>query len=288
MERIDKVLGAAEEMLVKRQNDEITSREYADYLDEFYTIKSLETGFIKIIAHADYILAVHDETGIEPQFIFDAGYLRIFDSGVDIVCVAVLILLFSNIISNEYNSKYGSFANILRCAKNGRNKTFNTKFKVTVIISFIISVAYILIDFIFILKNYGLSNMDSVLLSIENFGGINTDMLLWQYMILFLTFKILGYIMLSCFILSLSGITKNNISTLIIISGFIFIPTLIRYLGVHFLDIIDINGILSIFKRIELADIFNINYFIYCIAFLMIYIIICVALMLKAKKIYVK
>jgi hypothetical protein len=288
MDRIGKIYEMKDEIIAKRLNDEITSKEYGDYLDEYFTCLSLKNGFIKTLNHADYIFTVYDETGIEPQFIFDAGYLRLFGSGMDIVCVVALMLLFSGMISDEYYGKYGAFANILRCAKNGRHKTFKAKFTVAVIISFVISAICVVIDFMFVLKNYGLPSMGSVLLSIEAFGGINADMLVWQYMTLFFIFKILGYAMLSCFILSVSGITKNNISTLILICGFAFIPNLASYIGVHFLDVMNINGILSIFNQIEFADIFKMNYFAYCAAFTSIYMSICAALMMKAKKIYIE
>jgi hypothetical protein len=280
------ILSMKQEMNIKRQNDEISHEEYSDYINEYYHYYNQKEGLERILTQSNYITEMREKTGIKVEFIFDIGYIKLFDSGTDIICTAVLLLLLSGILSNEFRDKSGCFANILRCSKNGRKKTFYMKLITSGIISLVTSVAFICIDYVFILRNYEFPHLNYALVSIKNFGETITSISILTYLILFLTVKIIGYLMISCLILAVSGITKNNISTLITMFGIIFIPTLINYLGISFVNIINVDGILSIFKLIDFSTSFNINYFLYCFIYILAYIMFSAMLVFKSKRIF--
>lgn len=219
-------------MQSKYADGEITLDEYGDYLKEYNYSVNREDIFSEVERHASYIARMN-ERGIDAWFLYDTGWKALFFSEFDPTLYAVILILFTGVFANEYNSKSsdGSFVSILRTTKNGRALTCRYKYFSAVIISVILAIVWNVVDIFAILNSYALPLINAPLLSIEAFETFPYDITVAQYLIIFYAVRMLAAVLLACFILSLSAILHRHIAVMTTAAVVTLFPALLSYFG---------------------------------------------------------
>lgn len=279
---------ALDNQTVMRQaynNGEITDDEYSKYLND-YNYAYMRNGYLSVIeSHQSYIVNTYNEKNVDAWFVYDTGWKILFSSGFDITLYTALLLLFTGVFSSEYNtrSSSGAFAQIMRTTKNGRNKTFYTKYISSGIIAILLSFIWNSIDFLYIIYNYDLPSMNAPLLSIQTFTDIDSDITIIQYLILFWSLRIIGSLLFTWIICGVSELLRKNLSVMGTIVAFTLLPALFVCLGLEIFKYVDFTRLFSATKLVLLSASGNTDY-----GFLVVYITVTTAITillgLRAKK----
>ena len=147
----------------------------------------------------------------------------------------------------------------------------------------IVLVLFVLVylpTYINVINEFGSKFLEAPIQSIEKYMNVSANLTITQFIILEDIFKFIGVICITIIILSLSSLTKNHITT-IIISTVLLIPgILIKLIGSGFNEIITFSNIFSLNKSLSIENgvTFNIIYF-GCI-----FILCCIVIYITDKK----
>lgn len=198
----------------------ISYDEYQKYQKSYYYAEYCKNACDKLCTRRDYLMGVY-ESHPEVEFIYDEGLERYFSSSFDIAAIAILLLLGSNVFSYEYES---GFSKIMRSSKNGRKKILRTKMMYSVMMSIFLYLIFTAISVFFLMHYYNIDFWSVPVQSMPNFSYISDELSIAEYMILYQSISLIGYVL--CFILisAISEISKSQLKA-IIISAFIILIT---------------------------------------------------------------
>lgn len=231
-ERIQSSLNQYPLMLKAYEKKEITFEEYRRYLSEYEYAYNRETYINIINNHVSYIDRLAAE-GREAWFIYDTGWKTLFYTAFDWTLYAALLLLFAGIFAKEYDHKSssGRFAQILRTTKNGRRKTYQSKYLSSAVLAVLITIVWNAVDFIWILNAYELPMLNAPLWSIEAFENFAVDITILQYLVCLYSVRLLASALLTHMICSLSAILRKSISVMTVAVALTLFPALLEYFG---------------------------------------------------------
>jgi len=238
---INDILSRKVEMQQKYINDEITYKEYYDYITKYNYALSRDDHFKIIELHASYIDRIKTEKGLNAHFVYDTGWRALFFSGFDFTLYAAIVLLFAGSFADEHStrSSSGSIAQILRVTRKGRKQTFLAKFFSAIVTAAIFSVIYSGIDLLFIAHNYELPLASSQLVSIEAFQNIDTSVTVAAYLAEFYALRIAAGLVLACLVCALSEILRKSISVMAATVIVTLFPALLSYFGMTVFSYVD-------------------------------------------------
>mgnify|MGYP004603142713 CR=1 FL=1 len=247
MERrmIDETMAKKEQMQSAYANDEISYEEYRSFLSD-YNYAYSRTDLLKIIEnHAAYIDRLSSD-GKNAWFVYDTGWKTWLISSFDWTIYAAILLLFSSIFSSEYDSRVssGGFAQILRTVKNGRRKTFISKYIFIVVGSLCFTAIWNMADIIFVTQRFSLPEISAPIWSIEAFENIHSNITIGQYIVRFFAVKILANLLLAIVLCSLSAILKKSIVVISAAVSLTLIPTALVSLGMKLFSVVDYTSIM--------------------------------------------
>ena len=290
-ENINFSLAQKDIMLEKYLSEEINYDEYRAYLAEYNYAYARNELFMHIEAHARYIEQTNVAKGIDAWFVYDTGWNKLLHNSFDIVLYVLMLLLLSSIFSDEYTSKSsaGSFAQILRTAKNGRKHTFTFKFLSTLTITGVMTIVFTAVDVILIFKNYDLPAMNAPLVSMQSFSAINGNLTIIQYLAVYFLIRLFAYLIFAVFVCGLSELLKKTILVMSVSVAVTLFPALFAYFGLSIFNYFDFTGLLSVTPIYLLSARTN---FVGDIGIFIIFIICCVliscGILFKSKKDYIK
>jgi hypothetical protein len=241
------ILSRNSEMLEKYLADDIDFEEYWKYLSDYHSAYSRSEIFTVIEEHLQYIDQTAGQKNLDAWFVYDTGWMKLFHNGFDILLYGLILLLFSGIFADEYMSRSssGSFAQILRSTKNGRQKTFAAKLISALTVTVLLTVVFHAIDAVLIWRNFDLPAIDAPLISLQSFGAINGGITIMQYIILYFSIRLLANLLFAAFVLGLSELLKKTISVMSVTAAFTLFPALFAYFGLGIFSYVDFTGLLG-------------------------------------------
>jgi len=237
---INDTLTKKNDMQQRYAEGKITIDEYKSYISDYNYAYSRDECLQSIEDHAEYIIQLKNE-GKDAWFLYDTGWKKLFFAEHDWILYGLCIILFSGVFVREYAGTIssGGFDKILRTTKNGRQRTFVTKYLSSCCIATGITVICNITDLYFIINRYDLPFMRAPIHSIEAFADLAINISIIEYAVIYYLCKIVAAVLLALLLCALSGIMKKSIpvvTTTLIITGFPFVMT---EFGVNIFDSID-------------------------------------------------
>lgn len=174
--------------------------------------------FEKVLEQRDYIKSAGKEYSLNPIYINNLFYKRLLENSQrewEYFALLLMIVIFSvsNIFACEHKK---GMADLIRCNRNGKLRLVVSKCIVT-IITLSISFALIYLPFLLnFINTFGADSMNSPVIFMQDFSGINSTMTITQNLILTgVTHYIAALALAMCGIM-LSQLLRNNILTMIV------------------------------------------------------------------------
>lgn len=174
--------------------------------------------FEKILEQRDYINSVGKEYSLKPIYINNLFYKRLLENSQrewEYFALLLMVVVFSvsNIFACEHKK---GMANLIRCTRNGKLRLVISKCIVAVI-TLSISFAVIYLPFLSnFINTFGADSMNSPIIFLQDFSGINSTMTITQNLILTGVTHYITALALAMLGIMLSQLLRNNILTMIV------------------------------------------------------------------------
>ncbi|MGN1139069.1 MAG: hypothetical protein ACI4RM_06445 [Ruminococcus sp.] len=176
--------------------------------------------FENVIEQRDYIKAVGKEYGIKPVYINNLFYKRLLENSQReweyfALLLGIVIFSTSNLFACEHKN---GMANLICCTKNGNLRLVFSKCLVMLIT---LSSAFVLIYLPFFINfsnTFGTDSLNSPIIFMQDYSGINSTMTIMQNIIITGLIHYLVSLTLAMLGIMLSQLLKNNILTMIVAS----------------------------------------------------------------------
>lgn len=240
---INQTLSSYEAMRISYLNGTLSKNEYDSFLEEYRYASGRDEIFNKVENHSQYIeqLALEDKNA---YFVYDNGWNKIIFSEFQWTLYAAILLVFSSTFSIEHDEKTseGTFANILRCCKKGRTKTWEAKYFLSIIYTILLSLIWNSASILIIAMNYSLPLHDAPLFSLSKCYDLNWNLSILQSILIIVSIRILSITLFSIFTVTLSIFFKKAVPVLAVSIGTTLLPALF--------DSLEIN----IFQKLNFID----------------------------------
>lgn len=185
--------------------------------------------FDEIIEQGDYIKEKGKELGLTPQFINKTVYKRLVKNSqrewdLFFLLMVVVIFISSNVFAYEHKKQ---MTNLIRCNRNGKFKLVITKIAVALITTVVSFVLVYLPYYINFIKTFGEGSLDSPIVFIQDFSGVNSSISINETIFLISIVHLIFAIMTAMLVMMFSQIFKNNIISMIIASVLILFPSIL-------------------------------------------------------------
>ncbi|MBQ5355388.1 MAG: hypothetical protein IIU08_05915, partial [Clostridia bacterium] len=214
----------------KYLREEISLPEYREYLSEYSSAEARSDLFRTIEAHEAYLAA--RDSG---WFLYDTGWRRLFSGDADLFLYTAILLLLTGSFAGEYvsRSSAGSFAQILRATKRGRDETFRAKLVSSGVIAVLLAVLSCGTDLFFIGKNYELPSPGAPVASLELFGAYGGDLSAAGYAVVYVLLRIAGALLMAMLVCALSELLARYLPVLGSAVALTLCPALFAAFGVR-------------------------------------------------------
>ncbi len=229
---LDETLSIYGQMQKAYLSGDVSAGQYFDYL-EAYATAEIKDGYLKLIENRrDYLLSLQED-GRDGWFVYDFGWSKFFDPGVDFFLLIALSVTISSIFAVEYKNGDTSdgFARILRSTSKGRRPTFNAKIWVISWIAAGLCVLYGAIDIAIMTSRYVLPASEAPLLSIPTFISFDGTMTIGQYILIYLIARLFFGLLLGKLVTVLSAVLKRNMTALLGVASILIIPAILEVIG---------------------------------------------------------
>ena len=254
---------------------------YRTYLQEYSYAYNRNELFQTIEDHVTYIDAM-EKKDKDAWFVYDTGWETLYFSSFDWSLYITLIILNTKVFSMERECKSSDrgVAQIMRITKYGREKTYRTKYISSILITCLLVLMWNIIEFIYIHNIYDLPMLCAPVRSIESFRDLSLDMSIFQYTICFYVVKLFAALLLTIYICSLSEIFQKVILVMTVTISTTLLPNLLSNFGVALMSHIDYTAYMRATPML-LQNSWLIVFSIICIS-------LCIIMMLRARKTWIK
>ena len=207
--------------------------EYREYLSAYNYAYSRDELLKTIEEHRDYLMELEEKTGVKGWFLYDIGWRKLFSGDADLFLYASLLLLLTGSFAAEYASRSssGSFAQILRSTKKGREDTFRAKLISAGIISVTLAVLFGGADCLTVFAGHEMPGYDAPIQSVRMFGEVTGNLTVGGYMALFWILRISGSFIMAMLVCALSELLCRYIPVLGSAVVLTLLPALCAYFG---------------------------------------------------------
>ncbi len=214
--RINELLAKKDIMQEAYLREEISLPEYREYLSEYSSAEARSDLFETIERHEEYLKARDSGSGTSGWFLYDTGWRRLFSGDADLFLYTAVLLLLTGSFAGEYvsRSSSGSFAQILRATKRGRNETFRAKLVSSGAIAVLLALLSCGMDYYFISKNYALPSPGAPVCSLELFGAYTGSLSAAGYAAVFVLLRVLGAFLMAMLVCALSELLARYLPVL--------------------------------------------------------------------------
>lgn len=213
-------------------DESIDEYEKASMIDGFTrSVENREKGLAKVTQQYDYIRTVGQERGLTPAFVDVLVYKRLLQNPVKewrFLALLILVVIFcsSNIFAYEYKR---DMVNLIRSTKRGKLHLVLTKLSVillTTMISYTLIYLPYMINFV---KTFGSISLNTPIIMIPDFAGVNSSITITQYICLAGAVHIMAAFLAAVFVSMMSLILKNNTTVMIVSAVVLLVPFVTFY-----------------------------------------------------------
>ena len=225
---------------------EISLSEYREVLKNYFYASSHYFAWNKLNDQKQYVES-KNASGVDAWFINTKGWTLYINNGANLLMIAFILLLSCAVFSEEYSSADGGvgFAPLLRSAKRGRKETFAAKCVTLALTVSAVSLIFLAVDLAAFAFNFGLTDLDAPLASIEVFENIRQNIIIGEYLALRCFTVLLASVIFSLIIAAVSELTRNTLVTLAISTGVLFLPGILENIGLSQAAYFDIRSCLD-------------------------------------------
>lgn len=263
---IDEILSSYERQTADFKNGEMSSEEYGEYLQKFYSAQNEDRLFKPVEERASYLRGCIDETGVRVHFVYDTGINKLLCGDADLFLYVAIVVLLTQTFVIEYgkSSSNGGFSQILRTTALGRGRTFAAKLASSAAVCALLSIICSAADILILAKNYDLSAvMPAPLLSLPSFAGVSSRLTVFQYTGFMMICRLASAVLLSVIVCSASALFRQYVPVLTSVGLVTLIPHVIgmagmeRFYSVSFISLFDVNKLFDISSRADFAGDFT-------------------------------
>ena len=218
--------------------------QYREILEEYNIAVSSEEVAERVMFHSEYLDWLASHRNVNACYLYDIDWLRLFETGADIMLIALLAYLSAGVFSDEYTKMSGEANRMLMISatKKGRSDLYRHKLSFSFLISLIITLLFNAIDGWWIIRNFKLPNGESLLLSLERFGGIEYSGSINQYIVTIWVTQLFTALVSAGIVTLFGALIKNKLYALLSSFSFLFVPHLFKKIGLSRFAHFDISN----------------------------------------------
>ena len=219
-------------------NNVITFEEYREYLSDYNYAYSRSELLELVEDQADYLIAEKEKTGIDGWFVYDTGWKKLYGGDADLFLYTSILLLLAGSFASEYltKSSSGSFAQILRATKNGRNATFRAKLFSSGVIAVLLALVFNAIDIAIVFNSFEMPAASAPLLSTQMFSSVSGSITFAGYLAVFILIRVAASLAMALLVCALSELLCRYLSVLCSAVVITLLPALFAYFGLSAAD----------------------------------------------------
>ncbi len=244
IKRIDTILDKFPQKKQEFYSGNLSYDQYSMVLEEYNLASSSEEVAERVMTHSEYLDWLANYRNVNACYLYDIDWLRLFETGADIILIALLAYLSAGVFSDEYTklSGEGNRMLMISATKKGRTDLYRHKLSFSLLISLIITLLYNVIDGWCIVRNFKLPNGESPLLSFERFGGIEYSGSIHQFIATTWIIQLFVALVVAGIVTMLGALIKNKLYTLLSSFSLLFIPYLFKKIGLSQFAYFDISN----------------------------------------------
>ncbi len=221
----NKIKGQLDSMQTKFFANEISSKEYNAYMDEYMVAEVKLDVLSDLSMTARRLAKLYEEKGILASFVYETGYQAHAYRGADLILLLFVVFFASRLYlyENEKSISGTPMDVVNRTSKRGRLPLYSRKYLLCIGVSLICALLFGGIDWFFLLRKYQMPDMSASILSI----GIYADapnISIMQYTILSELLGIIGTILTALLAFCAGSLLKRSILTYAIAAAFVVVP----------------------------------------------------------------
>ena len=258
-ERIQTVLAQKDMMRERYQAEKITTAEFNDFMNEYYDTEGKREVFGTVERHQAYVKSYEDSYGGKLWYVHNTGYEKIFRRSFDIWFYLALLLLYCGIFTVEYKSsnRGGSFYAILQSTKNGRRKSFLSRFAAAALLYLPLWALFTGGEYLLFIREWGLPECAAPLASLHAFENLSADITIGGYLVLAAALRLLGGALFILIVSAFSQFTKKPIPTISASLLLTLAPHALVLLEVDALKIVDFTSLFDVHSLVRLSASFQ-------------------------------
>ena len=233
IKRIENILNEFPQKKQEFYSGNLSYDQYSMALEEYNMASSSEQVAERVMFHSEYLDWLANHRNVNACYLYDIDWLRLFETGSDVILIALLAYLSAGVFSDEYTklSGEGNRMLMISATKNGRTNLYRHKLSFSLFMSLIITLLFNTIDGWWIVRNFKLPNGESPLLSLERFGGIEYSGSIHQFIVTTWLMQLFVALVVAGIVALLGALIKNKLYTLLSSFSLLFVPQLFKKIG---------------------------------------------------------
>lgn len=245
--RLDDILSSKSQMDERYGSQEISLKEYSDYLSEYEYALSHTDVLNRVGRYDNYLHEISAQKTSPAHFVYSSGYENLFASGNDIMLLLSVFFIASEIYACEYTGETSMCEPIklIRTAKGGRKRTIIAKYISFCAISaalYIVSTAF---RWAVIKSNWLITSFSAPTYSLEALENFDGNIL--NFIIFYLLLRFLLLLLLSSLILLFSYKRRSGSAAFIVMTTVLFLPYVFAFVGLPFPEILNLTELYNLF-----------------------------------------
>lgn len=230
------------DMALKRVKNEITAEEYTVYTQALSEASAYQKTLASYGAELLYLLDKEVQTGINTKPVFGTGVRTLLSNEFEPILALLFILIFCGSYAREYET---GFKSLMHSTKKGRAPVFYTKLMYVILLSFICTLVFTLVDFGLVFVHYDMTCVSAPLFAIQTYSNTASGITVGQYLLMVALLRLLTYTLFGMVIAGLSGVLRSEWSAAGV-TLLLFIPYLLNGLGLTVFETVDFTTALSV------------------------------------------
>ena len=231
---IDRAISLKDAMENAYSAEEITWEEYSAYLKTYTYAVSHDYPLVRAETEASYLLSLEEKTGIKGWFFYSDGWERLYTGEADLFLYMSLLILLAGTFAAEHFSvgTDGAVIQILRTMKKGRSHTFGAKIISSLLIAFVLSLGFNLIDCVTVFQRFDMPATSAPLASMPIFENVSSSLTVGGYLAVFLLLRIAAALIMAMLVCALSELLCRYIPILGTVVLLTLLPAVCVYFGI--------------------------------------------------------
>jgi len=228
------------EALLLYRKDKLPAEEYYEISSKYHYTEHVSGGFAKLMmkqSYLEYMSSQHENIG----YVDEDGVNKFLFPDFDVIFVFVILFLFSDLFSSEYQS---GFSSIQRLTRHGRKETGRAKYTAAILTVSAVWMVFTLADLLLLFLRFPMNGLGFGLMSIQDLGEIGWNLPVWAYIVLCRLCGLLGAVLLTVLAAGVSTVTGQNLKSVMILFVVLLAPYLLSVFGMTLFDAVNIRHLL--------------------------------------------